>query len=296
MYLTGTSHKLELVLAGAVATTQLPVVVTWADHTSTTLTPGITSSISNSTTPVDITGSPAASTQRQINYLNVYNADTAAATVTISFHDGTNTRTLVKITLAIGEALIYQYQSGWETLTIGGKKVSSIYTTPRDFLKAQESLIGTVLAQNTQNSNTCYAAYLGRLEQAYTTANLIFRVTTAAATITWAEVGIAVGIASSIDDVALTTVGFTDTSAIVNSTGVKNVAVTMTGVQAGDHIYALIGAQATTALRTRSLTLADDINMRFDVVLAGTRPSTMAAGSVFAQSGAESVWYAVNLA
>jgi len=68
-------------------------------------TAGQQNSITTDDTEVEILGSPAASTQRIVRLINVYNADTVAATVTINFEDGSTERILVKATLAAGDSL-----------------------------------------------------------------------------------------------------------------------------------------------------------------------------------------------
>lgn len=81
--LTETTDNLQVVLGGAVTTNQLQCVSSWRDITTTAYTPGRTVVSSNNTTDVNIVAAPASSTQRVVDLLSVYNADTADATVTI---------------------------------------------------------------------------------------------------------------------------------------------------------------------------------------------------------------------
>jgi hypothetical protein len=130
-------------------------------------------------------------------------------------------------------------------------------------------------------SNSTFAVYLGRAGAAYTSINLRFEVTTQAQTITWAEVGI--GTAPQItmsSDAAITRRGFTDVSASFNSTGEKTVAVTVSGVSAGDHLWALCGSQASTPFQvTRSLGFGLSAGNFQD--RSATRISTMATPITF---------------
>ena len=81
--LTETTDKIQVVLAGNVTANQLQCVSSWRDITTTTYAPGRTLTNTNNTTDVDLVGSPASSTQRVVDFLSVYNSDTANSTVTI---------------------------------------------------------------------------------------------------------------------------------------------------------------------------------------------------------------------
>ncbi len=123
--LDATTKTLEIDLAGAITTSQLPVVVSYADVTTTAYTPASTDMATNSTTAVTIVAAPAASTQRQVKLLTVYNADTATATVTVQLNNNGTLRPLVVVTLAVGSTLIYTDGEGWRVLTSAGAIVQS---------------------------------------------------------------------------------------------------------------------------------------------------------------------------
>lgn len=111
--LDGTTKKIQVVLAASVAANQAQCVASWRDVTTTAYTPGSTETVTNNTTDVDLVGAPAASTQRVIDFLNVYNADTAAVTVTVKSDNFGVERILYKATLAPGATLTYTSSSGW---------------------------------------------------------------------------------------------------------------------------------------------------------------------------------------
>jgi len=120
-----TTDSIEVVLAGAITTNQLPCYVSWRDRTSTTFIAGKTLINTNSTTPVNISGSPTASTQRLIDELSVYNADTANATVTIRFNANGTTYILFQVVLAPTETLKHQEGEGFfVTASTGARKLS----------------------------------------------------------------------------------------------------------------------------------------------------------------------------
>lgn len=124
MVLDSTTKSLQLVLSGAVTTTQLPCVTSWADITTTTFTPGATDIASNNTTAVTLVAAPAASTQRQIKTVSIYNADTAAATITVSLNNNSTLRTLVNVILQPGNTLQYA-DDAWTALDNNGNALSA---------------------------------------------------------------------------------------------------------------------------------------------------------------------------
>ena len=118
--LTETTDRLQIVLAGNVTANHLQCVAFWRDVTSTTFTPGRSVAVSNNTTDANIVASPAASTQRIIDLLTVYNTDTANATVTIKFDANGTDYTLWRGILGVGEMLQYNDKNGFSVLTIAG--------------------------------------------------------------------------------------------------------------------------------------------------------------------------------
>lgn len=83
LILTETTDNLQIVLGGSVTANQLQCMACWRDITTTAYSPGRTVVNSNNTTDVNLVPAPNSSTQRVIDFLSVYNADTADATVTI---------------------------------------------------------------------------------------------------------------------------------------------------------------------------------------------------------------------
>jgi hypothetical protein len=119
--LDATTRKLQAVLAGAITTNQLHCVVSYSDHTSTAYNGGTQLTSTNSTTAVDICDAPAASTVRDIDYINIRNRDTAAATVTVMLDSSGADSEIVKATLAVGDQLVYVHGSGWNALNSIGQ-------------------------------------------------------------------------------------------------------------------------------------------------------------------------------
>lgn len=118
--LDSTSETLQIVLAGAVATNQLECYAAYRDITTTDYTPGSNVVLTNSTTDRNLVDAPAVSTQRVIDYVSIFNADTASATVTVKYDDTLIERVIHKATLATGEKLEFCEGVGWRTFNAAG--------------------------------------------------------------------------------------------------------------------------------------------------------------------------------
>lgn len=153
--LQDTNDTLEVVLAGAITTSQLQCTVSWRDITTTGYTPGGSRSNTNSTTPVTLVSAPASSTQRVIDNVTIYNADTASATVTVRIDDNGTEYILCKITLQNGETLEYSEGAGWRSLnTQGAVKLVELpgnYAITSDM---QSVVLGSDQTNNNASANT----------------------------------------------------------------------------------------------------------------------------------------------
>jgi len=104
LVLDATTKSIKAVLSGAVATTQPTYTVHYADATTTAITEGESDGAFNSTTAITILAAPAASTQRIIRELTVYNNDTASITFSLNIDTSGTGRIFKKVTLATGES------------------------------------------------------------------------------------------------------------------------------------------------------------------------------------------------
>jgi hypothetical protein len=126
----------------------------------------------------------------------------------------------------------------------------------------------------TVSTNT-YACYVGKVPRALTAAQLRFRVTTAAAAITWAEAALAKGPINLGGNPTLTVVGYTSLTGVVNGIGLKSVMISVNAGQSlseGDDLWVLLGNQAITPMVLRAQSVADDLQVGTQAVLA-TQPS-----------------------
>lgn len=106
-----TLRKLEIVLAGTVTTNQLAFVASYQD--STVAPPATNQGQSNNTTAVTLVAAPASGVQRELQWLSIYNADTANPIVTVQLNDNGTTRIIVKLTLQPGSSLFFARDGGW---------------------------------------------------------------------------------------------------------------------------------------------------------------------------------------
>lgn len=152
---------------------------------------------------------------------------------------------------------------------------------------------GNVTGVITLTSGTVFLHYLGRADKAYTRIDVRFRVTTAASTITWAELavykGTLSGFAGTITAVRL---GVSDISGVVNSTGLKTVTVTLTGVAAGDDLWIAFGNSATVPA---SLRAGLEENLQSGVMQTHTTQPSTASSVATTLAGAAQVpaWFMV---
>ena len=118
MYLSATTEKIQVVLSGAITTNQLQCVASYQDVTSAGMTLPMLSNQANtnSTTDVDLVGVPGASTTRQIVHINIYNADSVAATVIVKKDISGTEYILTKALVQSGDTLQWSRESGWTIL------------------------------------------------------------------------------------------------------------------------------------------------------------------------------------
>jgi hypothetical protein len=154
MILDAATKKLEILLGGAVTANQLPFQCEWVDVTTTTSTPGTNGLVTNGATPVDLVPVPGASTQRIVNGINIYNADTAPATVTVRFNDNATLRTLKVVTLAVGDTLAWSLADLWEVVDSSGNKKNNVNTG--NWLKTTVILTGTVTFTTLAGTHTIF--------------------------------------------------------------------------------------------------------------------------------------------
>lgn len=124
--LAATTDNLQIKLDGAVDVSQMQCFATWRDITTLAFTPGRLGSVSNNTTDVNIVVAPAASTQRLVDYLSIYNPDTSQHELTVKL-DLNGTETIIfKSLLQTGERVEFTEKEGFRLYTINGQLKSVV--------------------------------------------------------------------------------------------------------------------------------------------------------------------------
>ena len=157
--LDATTNSVQVVLGGAITTSQLNCFASWRDITTTAYTPGKSVTNTNSTTDVDLVSAPGASTQRVVDYLSVYNADTVAATVTLKFGVSGTEYVLWKGQLSAAEKLEYVEGTGFRVFSTAG--VPKTVTVPSGASYVANQLNVVSLASDVTNSTTAIADVTG---------------------------------------------------------------------------------------------------------------------------------------
>jgi hypothetical protein len=103
LILDGTSISLQAAMTGAAATTNPTFVTNYADNAGSGITEGATDGSLNGSTDVTIVPAPSGTNRRVIKNITIYNGDTAAVTVLIKYDNNATQRTLIKVTLAVGD-------------------------------------------------------------------------------------------------------------------------------------------------------------------------------------------------
>ena len=153
--LTNTTDKIIVDLLSAVTTNQLKCFVSYRDTTATSITPGRNVISTNNTTAVDLVPSPAASTQRIVDYISIFNNDTTNENVTIQFSDNGSLYDLFVTTLSPGDKIEYQEGQGFKVLTNNGSIKTSLNQGNNPLSSAMQSVVtSTDVVNNNAVANT----------------------------------------------------------------------------------------------------------------------------------------------
>lgn len=107
----------DLVTVTTGSALNLDVHASWADFTTTSITFGRTNTLITTATTTTIVGSPAASTERSVKTVTIYNRDASSANlITVKHSDGTNIPVIEVVSLPAGYTLAYDELSGWTLL------------------------------------------------------------------------------------------------------------------------------------------------------------------------------------
>jgi len=258
MILDSTTDIIQFKLGSSVTTTQLDFDVSYNNITSTNVTPVKKTGVSNNTTAVTLIPSPGASEQQLLKTATIYNNDTTNKTILILYYNGSTTTQIFNAVLAPSDVLKYTLEKGWEVSdSRGNKKFISIRGVNNAIRRMPALRPSAISGTNTLTSGTTFIAYMGKADKAYTSITFQFRVTTLASTISWAELGVATNV-RSLELGVYERKGYTDISSVINTTGIKTVTVSVSGINPGDELCFFIGNSASVVAQVRSCTITDE--------------------------------------
>ena len=115
-----TTDSLKIVLQNAITTNEMQCVANYRLLNTTTFTPKRSVANTNSTTPVNIIGSPTGSDGYACDFFTVYNKDTVGNTLTISLDISGTPYVIWRGVLNAGELLQYQDGVGFDVKAFNG--------------------------------------------------------------------------------------------------------------------------------------------------------------------------------
>ena len=258
-----TSDNFQFKLGALATTNELPFTAWYNDYSSSAVTVTRNDGTSNGTTAVNLnSASPASSHQFKLKAASIFNADTVATTVKIYVYDTTAVAAFqcFQAVLQVNETLQFEEGEGWFVIDQSGARKFQSVNIIAPAIRHIGYHDSNASVASTYNTNNVYTVWLGKAAKSYTQINVVYRVTTASATITYCELAIYTGkvMISGAHNCNLRA-GYTDCSAVWNTTGQKNTAITTTGINAGDDLFLVISNSSTTQPAFRSWT-NDDIS------------------------------------
>jgi len=154
--LSATTALLQLVTA---STQAIAVQASWVDSSSSTYTPNDLNTAISTATTTPIVGSPAASTQRNIKFVNIRNTGSASEQITLQHYDGTTTAPLWSLSLPAGYSFTYEDGVGPYLTDSTGAKVASQITNGAIF--APSGITGATAASRYVGGTTSGAPTAG---------------------------------------------------------------------------------------------------------------------------------------
>lgn len=276
MIVTSSLDSIDLVLGANVATNQLHINASYNRLSPTSITPVKNCTTSSNTSAVNIVPAPSSGNQHQLKYCNIFNTDSTRATVTVRTNYNGTTRNAISTTLQVNEYLQYTPKTGWKAFDVNGSLKTTFSYNSISEMKMPEYTLTTTTGTSAALGTTTYCVYLGKSPVRANQIIVNYILTTAAVTVTWAEMAIYKGVPVIGSGTTLTRAGFIDVSVVwTNITGqtIKNAAIPVTGVDAGDDIWLVVGNSASTSGQLRVFTVADNIGAGFIQTAGSSRPS-----------------------
>lgn len=205
--------------------------------------------------------SVASTTVATVKSVLIRNASTSTSQ-TVTLKVTTNIPATITVTpaISIGPGETVQWQDGVITKFVNG---SMIQTAGDEVGRAIYMRSGMwalgVSSVKSMTTGVLYGFPIGRAPRRLTSVSLMYRVATAAVTITYYEIGLwradPAMLSGANGGVNGEILGATDVSAVVNSTGIKTTVVTPTlrTIEKGDYLFWYVIGAATTMAAMRSI-------------------------------------------
>lgn len=130
LLLDTTLKSIQITRSASLLTSEMDYTASYNDvDTSNNYTNIGVDGTTSGTGNVTVVSAPGASTTRIVKYLSIYNKDTKVDTIEVKMLNNASSKTLVKVTLQIGDTLQYVDSEGWSVLaTSGGIKLTQPYS------------------------------------------------------------------------------------------------------------------------------------------------------------------------
>lgn len=273
MLVTSSLDTIDLILSASVTTNQLQVSVYYNAITTASAIPVSNFTISNGTSSVNIVPAPAIDTQHLLKYCNIFNSDSVASSITIrGNYNGTN-RNVFETILQVNEYVQYTQKSGWKVFDKDG----CVKTENNDIVVNVPIIPPFSLTTGTGTATsvtTTQCVYMGKATRNHKNIMFSVLVATAAVGATWVEMAVYKGRPNLGSATTITRCGSADIRNLLQiGTGGRGFYVPVSGINAGDDLWAVFGQQGGTTIQLRANSIVDNVSAGF-VMLAGTsRPS-----------------------
>lgn len=101
--LDGTTISIQVAMTTSAVTTNPTFAASFADSAGAGITEGANDGVLNGSTDVTVVPAPTGANRRIIKDITIFNGDTASKTIIIKYDNNAVQRTLVKVTLAVGD-------------------------------------------------------------------------------------------------------------------------------------------------------------------------------------------------
>jgi hypothetical protein len=128
MLINDSNQKITIRRLAEMTTREMPVSVSYRSVSASAFTPASLMVNTSGTTDIDILPTPASGVSNIADYINIFNADTTVATVSVrkTSTDPVLTITETEVALAPNERLQYTDQAGWQVFSSTGSLKQSI--------------------------------------------------------------------------------------------------------------------------------------------------------------------------